>query len=102
MAGEINEATGGTSTSDSTRFSCQQQASRKLPRTMSTSEFLDEPLTTLEELLSRSYWKRLWIIQELALNHNMTLFLCDEMAFSHAIISRTRHFIMGLADHIDQ
>lgn len=33
-------------------------------------------------LCSRQYFKRMWIIQELALNKNMTMFLCGDRRFS--------------------
>lgn len=35
----------------------------------------------LIEVLRKPYWKRVWIIQELAMNHQNTLFICGERAF---------------------
>lgn len=35
----------------------------------------------LIDLLRRPYWKRLWIIQELAMNHQDTIFICGNRAF---------------------
>ncbi|KAE9378715.1 HET-domain-containing protein [Stipitochalara longipes BDJ] len=50
------------------------------------------PWDALVSFLSRNYWKRLWIIQELALNHNMSLFLCGELQLSRSMILRTSEF----------
>ena len=67
----------------------------------------DMKLMSWKILLSffcRDYWRRLWsmyyclqlnyingvlVIQELALNHNMTLFLCGERQISRSMIRRT-------------
>lgn len=35
----------------------------------------------LMDLLRKPYWKRVWIIQELAMNHHHTLFICGDTAF---------------------
>jgi hypothetical protein len=50
------------------------------------------PWNDLVDFFSRSYWRRLWIIQELALNHNMTLFLCGERQLSRSMILRSSEF----------
>lgn len=44
------------------------------------------------ELLSLNYWRRVWIIQELALNHNMTLFLYGDQQLSRISIWAAAEF----------
>jgi len=66
-----------------------------------TPPLREAPLISLEALLSRDYWKRLWIIQELALNHSMTLFLCGNKSFSRSMIMRMCKFCMNRAEEID-
>jgi hypothetical protein len=39
-----------------------------------------------KSLLSLDYWQRVWIIQELALNHNLTLFMYGSESFSREMI----------------
>ncbi|KAK0113332.1 hypothetical protein ONS96_014197 [Cadophora gregata f. sp. sojae] len=60
------------------------------------------PWRELLAFLSRNYWHRLWIIQELALNHNMTLFLCGEKSLSRSMVLRASQFCMRHAETIDQ
>ena len=60
------------------------------------------PWTSLLAFLSRDYWQRLWIIQELALNHNMTLFLCGEHYLSRGMIRRACEFCMRKSASIDR
>ncbi|KUJ13791.1 uncharacterized protein LY89DRAFT_147261 [Mollisia scopiformis] len=65
--------------------------------------FSELPWKALMNFLNRAYWRRLWIIQELALNHNMTLFLCGDRQLSRSKISRTCHFCetnIGVIDHL--
>jgi hypothetical protein len=52
----------------------------------------------LNKFLSRNYWTRLWIIQELALNPNMTLFLCGTHALSRKFIESACSYYMLYAD----
>lgn len=60
------------------------------------------PWKALLSFLSRTYWQRLWIIQELALNHNMTLFLCGERQLSRDMIRRACEFCMRNSTSIDR
>ncbi|EPE27442.1 hypothetical protein GLAREA_04233 [Glarea lozoyensis ATCC 20868] len=53
------------------------------------SDFLNLPWKALFKFLSRRYWRRLWIVQELALNHHMTLFMCGKSQISRSMIIRT-------------
>ena len=46
----------------------------------------DAQWEALEQLFSLDYWDRVWIIQELALNRNMTLFLWGPFQFSREVI----------------
>ncbi|KAE8442962.1 hypothetical protein EG329_002500 [Mollisiaceae sp. DMI_Dod_QoI] len=46
------------------------------------------PWKALLQLFFRDYWRRLWIIQELALNRNMSLFLCGQRQLSRNMILR--------------
>ncbi|KAH7351369.1 heterokaryon incompatibility protein-domain-containing protein [Rhexocercosporidium sp. MPI-PUGE-AT-0058] len=62
----------------------------------------DLPWKSLLSFLSRNYWQRLWIIQELALNHNMTLFLCGKRSLSRSMILRACQFCIRHAETIDQ
>jgi hypothetical protein len=64
--------------------------------------FLDLPWQALHSFLSRSYWRRLWIIQELVLNHNMTLFLCGKSQLSRRMISGACRFVEVNIDLIDR
>lgn len=50
------------------------------------SWFKDLHLPTLVDVLSRNYWKRMWIIQELALNHHLTAFLCGDLQLSRVMM----------------
>jgi hypothetical protein len=70
--------------------------------TQPTNSQTDIPWGALLSFLSRRYWQRLWIIQELALNHHMTLFLCSERQLSRNMIWRACEFCMRHADIIDQ
>jgi hypothetical protein len=69
--------------------------------TLPLNDLSKAPLQSLEALLSRNYWKRLWIIQELALNRNMTLFLCGIKSFSRSMIIRICKFCKNRAEEID-
>jgi hypothetical protein len=62
----------------------------------------DVPWNALLSFFSRSYWQRLWIIQELALNHHMTLFLCGERQLPRSMIRRSCEFCMRHSIRIDQ
>jgi hypothetical protein len=46
----------------------------------------------LMNILSRQYWSRLWIIQELAMNHYNTLFICGSAAFFRQELIETLRF----------
>jgi hypothetical protein len=59
------------------------------------------PWRSLLSFFSRNYWRRLWIIQELALNHNMTLFLCGGRQLSRSMIYRTCEFYQRHSTLID-
>lgn len=65
-------------------------------------KFSELPWKALLDFLNRTYWRRLWIIQELALNHNMTLFLCGDRQLSRSMISRTCEFCERNIRVIDQ
>ncbi|QDS77753.1 hypothetical protein FKW77_004831 [Venturia effusa] len=54
------------------------------------------------DLLSRNYWKRMWIIQELALNHTMTLFMCGNRQVPRQVVWGACGFIEGWSREIDQ
>ncbi|PVH69950.1 hypothetical protein DL98DRAFT_149793 [Cadophora sp. DSE1049] len=65
--------------------------------------FSELPWKSLIDFFNRTYWRRLWIIQELALNHNMTLFLCGDRQFSRSMIIRTCNFCernIQIIDHL--
>ena len=64
-------------------------------------EFSVLPWAALFSFFSRSYWQRLWIIQELALNHNMSLFLCGEKQLSRNMILRAFGFYQRRSGMID-
>jgi hypothetical protein len=44
------------------------------------------------DILSRNYWRRMWIVQELALNQNMTMFLCGDQQFPRVVIWSAAEF----------
>jgi len=44
------------------------------------------PWKALLAFFSCNYWQRFWIIQELAPNHNMTLFMCGDRQLSRGLI----------------
>jgi hypothetical protein len=70
---------------------------------MQKKRFSELPWEELLNFLNRSYWRRLWVVQELALNHNMTLFLCGDRQLSRSMISRTCYFCecnIGIIDHL--
>ena len=46
----------------------------------------------LMNILSRQYWSRLWVIQELAMNHYNTLFICGSAAFFRQELIETLRF----------
>jgi hypothetical protein len=60
------------------------------------------PWKELFSLFTRNYWRRLWIIQELALNHNMTLFMCGDRHISRSMIQRICSFCSEYIDPLDQ
>ncbi|KAF4637824.1 hypothetical protein G7Y89_g241 [Cudoniella acicularis] len=51
--------------------------------------------------LSRNYWQRLWIIQELVLNNNLSLFICGNEAIPRSVIVQACHFSMENIEIID-
>lgn len=53
-------------------------------------------------LLARNHWKRLWIIQELALNHSMTMFMCGTRKVPRQAVWGTCRFIRGCSREIHQ
>ena len=50
------------------------------------------PWHEIYSFLVRKYWTRLWIIQELALNHNATLFLCGDRQLTRRVIAMATSF----------
>ena len=50
------------------------------------------PWLALIEFFLLAYWRRLWIIQELALNHHMSIFFCGEGQVSRRMILHTSEF----------
>jgi hypothetical protein len=56
---------------------------------------------TLLAFFSRIYWQRLWIITELVLNHNMSLFLCGERQVSRGMLLPTFGFYQKNSGRID-
>lgn len=52
----------------------------------STQLFPFQCWPALVELCTRQYFKRMWIIQELALNKNMTMFMCGDRRFSRVYL----------------
>jgi hypothetical protein len=65
------------------------------------SEFLALPWDSLLSFFHRTYWRRLWIVQELALNHNMTLFLCGQRQISRSMLLHTCEFFEKHIEAID-
>jgi hypothetical protein len=59
------------------------------------------PWVPLIEFFHLAYWRRLWIIQELALNHHMSLFLCGERQLSRRMIMRSSEFYQRNSLSID-
>lgn len=53
-------------------------------------------------LLSRNYWRRLWIIQELALNRKKALFMCGDRRLTRQAIWQVCLVCMRYADDIEQ
>lgn len=59
-------------------------------------------------LWARNYFTRIWIIQELALNRNLSMFLCGTKAISrerftkvcHSVPNRTGHIATTIQDHL--
>jgi Heterokaryon incompatibility protein (HET) len=77
---------------DTSRFVLWDE--KKWEETGKDANYLRNHLRTLPwkeilSLFSRNYWRRLWIIQELALNHNMTLFSCGDRLITRSMILRT-------------
>lgn len=56
-------------------------------------DFLTRTATSLNELGSRGYWKRLWIIQEVAAGDIRTLILCGTDSIKLGAISRINHML---------
>ncbi|PQE26581.1 heterokaryon incompatibility -domain-containing protein [Rutstroemia sp. NJR-2017a BBW] len=73
----------------------------KESHTRRTSEFLALPWNSLLSFFDRTYWRRLWIVQELALNHNMTLFLCGKRQISRSMLLHTCEFFEKNIEAID-
>ncbi|KAF2801805.1 HET-domain-containing protein [Mytilinidion resinicola] len=55
--------------------------------------------SAFSHFLSRPYWRRLWIIQELASNHNSTLFICGHHPITRSMI-RAAVFLARYRSHI--
>jgi hypothetical protein len=74
--------------------------------TIPTSTFWPTPrksdLLPLLSLLSRPYWRRVWIVQELALNHHATTFVCGDRAFSRAQMLMTLEFCVDFYSDMDK
>jgi hypothetical protein len=49
----------------------------------------------LMDLLRQPYWKRVWIIQELAMNHKNTMFICGDRAFFRPALNKTLRVCIG-------
>jgi hypothetical protein len=62
--------------------------------------FSSVPWHALIDFLNQAYWHRLWIIQELVLNHNMTLFLYGKRQMTRKLISNTSKFMEEYAGRI--
>ena len=52
------------------------------------------------KFLSLNYWRRMWIVQELALNHNMTLFLYGDQQIPRIAIWAAAEFCQSYAGEI--
>ncbi|KAH6717811.1 heterokaryon incompatibility protein-domain-containing protein [Leptodontidium sp. MPI-SDFR-AT-0119] len=57
-----------------------------------SSGFAGSDWASLISLLERPYWRRVWIVQELALNHNHTAFICGERMFFRDELELTLQF----------
>ena len=57
-----------------------------------SSRFTGSDWASLISLLDRPYWRRVWIVQELALNHNHTAFICGERMFFRDELELTLRF----------
>ncbi|KAH8590966.1 heterokaryon incompatibility protein-domain-containing protein [Bisporella sp. PMI_857] len=62
---------------------------------------LNLPWAALLSFLCRGYWRRLWIIQEMALNRHMSLFLCGGKQLSRVMILRACLYCMQNSNAID-
>lgn len=62
----------------------------------------NHPWHSILALFSRAYWSRLWIIQELALNDSLTLFLCGDRQLSRNMVSDTARVGQQLVNYIFQ
>jgi hypothetical protein len=58
----------------------------------------DVPWETFHDLFARSYWLRAWIVQEVANNHNATLFIYGEKKLTRDMLMNAVDFYQS---HID-
>jgi hypothetical protein len=58
--------------------------------------------TPVIDLWSRKYFGRMWIIQELALNSRMSLFMCGQKMVPREVIQAASDFCMGYAGNLAQ
>jgi hypothetical protein len=58
------------------------------------------PWSELLHLLSRNYFRRMWIIQELGMNADMTLFVCGDRQIPREAIEEASSFCMTYAVNI--
>jgi hypothetical protein len=58
----------------------------------------DVPWETFHDLFARSYWQRAWIVQEVANNHNATLFIYGEKKLTRDMLMNAVDFYQS---HID-
>ncbi|KAF2175585.1 HET-domain-containing protein [Zopfia rhizophila CBS 207.26] len=65
-------------------------------------EFKAEQWAALARFLKRPYWERLWIIQELAVNHHSTLFVIGTMFLSREMVLSAMKYCKMDAETIEQ
>jgi hypothetical protein len=58
------------------------------------NDFGDAAWKPLYVLFNRPYWERVWIIQELAVHHNSTMFVCGESMLSRRQIQNAVDFCL--------
>jgi len=56
------------------------------------SKFGAADWVSLLSLFDWPYWRRVWVVQELALNHNLTTFICGQRIFFRDELERTLQF----------